>query len=66
MAGFDALGEEDRRRAVVHGLLAEELGDAVANDAAFAAVLDDVMRVIVAMPGGAAMIDRAAAALRAD
>ncbi|MDZ7282788.1 hypothetical protein N4G62_12195 [Sphingomonas sanguinis] len=64
MAGFDALGEEERRRAVVHALLAEELGDAVANDAAFGAVLDDVLRIIAEMPGGGAMIDRAAMALR--
>lgn len=64
MAGLDALGDDERRRAIVHALLADELGDAVANDAAFAAVLDDVMRIIGDMPGGPALIDRAAGALR--
>lgn len=64
MAGFDALGEDERRRAVVHGLLTDELGEAVANDAAFAAVLDEVLRIVGDMPGGHALIDRAAAALR--
>ncbi|MEN2747872.1 hypothetical protein [Sphingomonas sp. T9W2] len=64
MAGFDALGEDERRRAVVHGLLTEELGEAVANDAAFAAVLDEVLRIVGEMPGGLALIDRAAAAMR--
>ncbi|KQM23095.1 hypothetical protein ASE73_02410 [Sphingomonas sp. Leaf24] len=64
MAGFDALGEDERRRAVVHGLLTEELGEAVANDAAFGAVLDDVLRIVGEMPGGHELIDRAAAAMR--
>ncbi len=64
MAGFDALGEDERRRAVVHGLLTEELGEAVANDAAFAAVLDEVLRIVGDMPGGHDLIDRAAAAMR--
>lgn len=64
MAGFDALGEDERRRAVVHGLLTDELGEAVANDAAFAAVLDEVLRIVGDMPGGHALIDRAAAAMR--
>lgn len=64
MAGFDALGEDERRRSVVHGLLTDELGEAVANDAAFAAVLDEVLRIVGDMPGGHALIDRAAAAMR--
>ncbi len=64
MAGFDALGEDERRRAVVHGLLTDELGEAVANDAAFAAMLDEVLRIVGDMPGGHALIDRAAAAMR--
>ncbi len=64
MAGFDALDPDERRRAVVQGLLIEELGEAVANDAAFQTVLGDVLRIIGAMPGGTDLIDRAAAALR--
>lgn len=64
MAALEALGEDERRRAVLHGLLADELGDAVANDAAFGAVLDDVLRIIGDMPGGPDLIDRAATALR--
>lgn len=64
MAGFDALGDDERRRAVVHGLLTEELGEAVANDPAFAAVLDEVLRIVGDMPGGHELIDRAAAAMR--
>lgn len=64
MAGFDALGEEGRRRALVHGLLTEELGEAVANDAAFGAVLDEVLRIVGEMPGGNDLIDRAAMMVR--
>jgi len=64
MAGFDALGEDERRRAVVHGLLIEELGEAVANDAAFGTVLDEVVRIVRDIPGGQNLIDRAAVAMR--
>ncbi len=64
MAGFDALDPDARRRAVVQGLLIEELGEAVANDAGFQAILGDVMRIIGEMPGGPDLIDRAATALR--
>lgn len=64
MAGFDALGDDERRRALVHGLLTEELGEAVANDPAFGAVLDEVLRIVGDMPGGRDLIDRAVAAMR--
>ncbi len=64
MSGFDALDDRDRRRAIVHALLVDELGDAVANDAGFQGILDDVLRIIGDLPDGPAMIDRAAAALR--
>lgn len=64
MTGLDALSGDERRRAVVHGLLADELGDAVVNDASFGAVLDDVMRIIGDLPGGPELVDRAAVALR--
>lgn len=64
MVGFDALDPDERRRAVVQGLLIEELGEGVANDAGFQSVLGDVMRIIGDMPGGVDLIDRAATALR--
>ncbi|MEP9403190.1 hypothetical protein [Sphingomonas sp. VNH70] len=64
MAGFDALDPDERRRAVVHALLLDELGDAVANDAAFRSVLDRVVRIVADLPEGGDLIDRAAAALR--
>ena len=64
MAGLEALDERERRRAVIHGLLVEEMGEGVANDPGFRAVLDEVVRIIAASPGGAELIDRAAALLR--
>lgn len=64
MDGLDGLSEDERRRAVVQGLLAEEFGDGIANDAAFHAILDDVMRIIAALPGGPELVDRAAVGLR--
>lgn len=66
MAGLDALGEDERRRAVMLALLTDELGDGVANDPAFAAILDRVVRIIGTMPDGGRLIDRAAAQLRGD
>lgn len=64
MAAFDALSDDERRRAVVQGLLTEDMGDAVGNDPAFQSIVDGVLRIIGNMPEGVAMIDRAAAALR--
>jgi hypothetical protein len=65
LTALDRLGEDDARRAVVHGLLAEQFGEAVANDAAFQRVVDEVARIIGDAPGGSALIGRALAELRA-
>ncbi len=59
-----AVDDRQRRRAVVHALLLDELGDPVANDADFHRVLDRVMGMIDAMPGGTDLIDRATVRLR--
>lgn len=64
LATLDSLGEEDVRRALVRGLLTEELGEGIANDAAFQRIADDVLRIIGEMPGGPALIDRAIAQLK--
>lgn len=66
MTALDRLGEEDRRRAIIQGLLTEELGDAIGNDPGFQTVLSKVVRIIGEMPGGPDLIDQAHAALRAD
>lgn len=66
MTALDRLGTEDRRRAIIQGLLTEELGDAIGNDPGFQAVLGEVTRIIGEMPGGPDLIDRAHAALAAD
>jgi len=65
LTALDALSEEDQRRAVVRGLLAEELGDAIGNDAAFQQVIDEVVRIIADMPGGDELMARAVEQLRA-
>ncbi len=54
------------RRAVVQGLLAEEFGEGVGNDPAFRTMVDEVFRIIGETPGGAELIDRAVAQLKAN
>ncbi len=64
LAALDSLDEEDVRRAVIRGILTEEFGEGVGNDAALQTIAEDVMRIIGETPGGAALIDRAVAQLR--
>jgi hypothetical protein len=64
LAALDELAEEEVRRVVVRGLLVEAFGDAMSNDPAFQAVIDDVLRIITDMPGGPELIDRAVTQLR--
>lgn len=66
LAALDALGEEEKRRALIRGLLAEELGEAVGSDAALQALADNVARIIGEMPGGAELFGRALAQLRGE
>lgn len=66
LATLDTLGEDDVRRALVRGVLTDELGDGVANDAAFQRIVDDVLRIIGDMPGGTGLIDRAVAQLKEE
>jgi len=55
---------EEFRRTLVRAILAEELGEAMANDPAFQTVVDDVYRMISASPDGRDLIDRAGRQLR--
>lgn len=64
LAALDGLAEEEVRRVVVRGLLVDAFGDAMSNDPAFRAVIDDVLRIITDMPGGPELIDRAVTQLR--
>lgn len=64
LAALDSLNEDDVRRAVVRGILTEELGEGVGNDAQLQAIVDDVIRIIGETPGGARLIDRAVAQLK--
>lgn len=64
MASFEE-GEEFRRT-LVRAILTEEMGEAMANDPAFLAVVDDVYRMISASPDGQELMDRAGQQLRGD
>lgn len=66
LAALDRLSEEDVRRTLVRALLAEELGEGISNDPAFQGVAEDVFRIMNASQEGRALIDRAAAQLRAQ
>jgi hypothetical protein len=64
LAALDALNEEEVRRAVVRGILTEEFGEGVGNDAALQRIVDDVVRIIGEAPGGSDLLNRAVAQLR--
>jgi hypothetical protein len=64
LAALDSLDEDEVRRAVVRGILTEEFGERVGNDAALQAIVDDVVRIIGDTPGGIELIDSAVAQLR--
>lgn len=68
VARLQALGAyddgEEHRRTLVRAILTEELGEAMANDPSFQAVVDNVYRMISATPDGQELIDRAGRQLR--
>lgn len=59
LADLEGLDPDERRRVVVRGLLVREMGDEVANDPSFAAVAEDVLRIIADDAAGRALLDRA-------
>lgn len=64
LAALESLEEEELRRAVVRGLLAEQFGEAVGNDPALIAIVDQVGRIIGETPEGRDLMDRALAQLK--
>jgi hypothetical protein len=55
---------EEFRRTLVRAILTEEMGEAMANDPSFQAVVDNVYRMISATPDGQELMDRAGRQLR--
>lgn len=64
LAALETLGEDDVRKAVVRGILTEEFGEGIGNDAALQTMVEDVVRIIGDTPGGNALLDQAVAQLR--
>jgi hypothetical protein len=68
IARLQAMGSmeegEEFRRTLVRAILTEEMGEAMANDPSFQAVVDNVYRMISATPDGQELIDRAGRQLR--
>lgn len=65
LATIRDLPERDFRRAVVRGLLGEQLGEALAADPAFDAMSAEVLRIVEGSDEARALLDRAVAELRA-
>jgi hypothetical protein len=55
---------EEFRRTLVRAILTEEMGEAMANDPSFQAVVDNVYRMLSATADGQDLIDRAGRQLR--
>lgn len=64
VAALAVLDEQGRRRLVVRAVLAERLGEAVANDAAFQALSDRVLTELDETPEGRALVEAAMAEMR--
>ena len=66
LAALDQVGEQEFKRTLVRALLSEKVGEGIANDPAFQAVIDDVFRIINDSAEGRGLMDRAAQRLRAE
>ncbi|WP_034158865.1 hypothetical protein [Sphingomonas sp. ERG5] len=59
LAGREGITDEDMKRALVRGLIVQQLGEAIGNDPAFEAIASDVARIIEESPAGRDLLDRA-------
>ena len=64
LAAMESLNEDEVRKVLVRGILTEEFGEGVGNDAALQTIVDDVVRIIGETPGGPELIGRAIAQLK--
>ncbi|WP_028967842.1 hypothetical protein [Sphingomonas phyllosphaerae] len=64
LAAIRDLPDRDFRRAVVRGLLGEQLGEALAADPAFDAMSAEVLRIVEGSDEARAVLDRAVEELR--
>lgn len=64
LASLDDLPEDQFRRTLVRALLTEELGDALSNEPAFQAVIDDVFRIVGESEEGQALMAEASRQIR--
>lgn len=65
MARVEELSDAEIRRALISGILEEELGEAVANDAKFQQTVSDVLRVIEEDKNARGILERAIVQLKA-
>lgn len=65
LAVLDMLSPEDARRTLVRGVLADQFGDRLANDARFQEIVENVVSLLEADPEGRALLEGALTQLRA-
>jgi hypothetical protein len=56
LAAAEGVSEHEFQQALIAGLLADELGDAVTNDAEFVRLVDDVLAIIRRDPESSALL----------
>jgi len=66
LAGRDGISEEDLKRALVRGLLVEQLGEAIGTDPEFEAIAGEVTRILGESAAGRDLIDQALRQLNAS
>ena len=66
MAAVDQLSDDDLGRTMIRALLADELGEGIANDPAFQSVIEDVARIIGESEEGRKLMERAMRELRTE
>lgn len=66
LAALSDLSEAELKRALISAVLADELGEAVVNDAKFHRVVEDVLATIAEDPTASALLERAFKTLTAS
>ena len=65
LTGRDALSDDDLKRALVRGLLVQQLGEGIGNDPAFERVAGDVLRILGESDDARDLLERAVRQLAA-
>jgi hypothetical protein len=64
LAALDGLSGDEFQRTLVRAVMTEEMGEGIANDPSFQAIVDEVLRVIGASADGRSLLERAGRQMR--